>query len=100
MLPLFFILKVFFFFFFFFLIYIVDLDTQIVYKLKEIDRINQEVESLRVKRVRCDEEAVNLRKRLSSCTNAIRELPSQGSPYTPHGPTTSSSPPASRNGSS
>jgi len=57
-----------------------DLDTQIVYKLKEIDRINQEVENLRMKRSRCDEEAINLRKRLSSCTNAIRELPN-GSPY-------------------
>lgn len=52
-----------------------DLDTQIVYKLKEIDRIKQEVEQLRHKRTQCDEEASNLRKKLASCTNAIRELP-------------------------
>ncbi|XP_065649577.1 uncharacterized protein LOC100215049 [Hydra vulgaris] len=52
-----------------------DLDTQIVYKLKEIDRINQEVETLRLKRNRCDEEEASLRKRLASCSSAIRELP-------------------------
>lgn len=52
-----------------------DLDTQIVYKLKEIDRIKTEVDTLRAKRTRCDEEAANLRKRLASCSNAIRELP-------------------------
>lgn len=55
-----------------------DLDTQIEYKLKEIERIKQEVESLRIKRTRCDDETANLRKRLSSCSNAIKELPGGG----------------------
>jgi len=55
-----------------------DLETQIMYKLKEVDRIKQEVETLRLKRQRCDDESNSLRKRLASCSNAIKELPMKG----------------------
>ena len=52
-----------------------DLDTQIMYKQKEIERIKSEVETLRQKRNRCDDETAKLKKKLASCSNAIRELP-------------------------
>jgi len=52
-----------------------DLDTQIMYKQKEIERIKSEVETLRKKRNRCDDETAKLKKKLASCSNAIRELP-------------------------
>lgn len=52
-----------------------DLDTQIVYKQKEIERIKTEVEALRKKRTRCDDETSKLKRKLASCSNAIREIP-------------------------
>lgn len=78
--------------FYFNVLFFLDLDTQIIYKLKEIDRIKQEVDNLRFKRTRCDEEAANLRKRLASCTNAIRELPFSAPTQFTGTPPTSSSP--------
>ena len=52
-----------------------DLDTQISYKQKEIERIKADVDILRKKRTRCDDEKQKLKRKLASCSNAIRELP-------------------------
>eukprot|EP00794_Sanderia_malayensis_P005263 gene5263-5927_t len=54
-----------------------DLDTQIRYKRNEIEKINQEVEALYGKRSRCDDEAGQLKKRLISCEQAIKEIPNK-----------------------
>lgn len=54
-----------------------DLDTQIRYKRNEIEKINQEVDQLYGKRRKCDDEVSQLRKRLSSCQNAIKEIPNK-----------------------
>eukprot|EP00795_Rhopilema_esculentum_P012183 gene12183-2801_t len=56
-----------------------DLDTQIRYKKHEIEKINQEVELLFGKRKKCEDDASQLRKRLNSCQNAIKEIPSKKS---------------------
>jgi len=52
-----------------------DLDTQISYKMKEIERIKTEVDTLRKKRTKCDDEAALLKRKLASCSNAMREIP-------------------------
>ena len=36
-----------------------------------MERINQQVESLRLKRKQCDDEADDLKKKLVSCSNAM-----------------------------
>ena len=53
------------------IVFLLDLDTQIVFKLRAMERITQEVETLRGKRKQCDEEANDLKKKLVSCSNAM-----------------------------
>ena len=55
--------------------FVVEIDAQISTKLKEIDRMKLEVQSLRHKRKRCDEETDRLKKRLQSCVNVMKEIP-------------------------
>ena len=52
-----------------------DLDALIASKLKEIESIKSDVETLRTKQNQCNEKMTNLKKRTASCTNAINELP-------------------------
>ena len=80
-----------------------DLDTQISYKIKEIDRIKSEVDILRKKRTKCDEEAVLLRRKLTSCSNAMKEIPSAdytngGGGSAPHSSAASASSPMMHGG--
>ena len=58
---------------------VAEVDAQINTKLKEIERMKLEVSSLKLKRKRCDIEVDKLHKRLASCDNALREIPSASS---------------------
>lgn len=55
--------------------YFIEIDVQIKKKENSIEKMKQELNTLKKKRKECDLDFERLRKRMHSCENAMKELP-------------------------